>query len=90
MAAACDSVRLIWFCESTQRLCAVGKPLSSFIYGPWAALARYTDSNATILVKVIVVPRTDDGSHDKYSHLIGEIVSATNWQNAISQSDLKS
>lgn len=53
-------------------------------------LARHIDSNATVLVKVIVVPRTDDGSHDKYSHLIGEIVSATNWQNAISQSDLKS
>jgi hypothetical protein len=53
-------------------------------------LARYTDSEATILVKVIVVPRDDAGSHDKYSHLISEIVSATNWQNAISQSDLKS
>jgi hypothetical protein len=53
-------------------------------------LARHTDSSATILVKVIVVPRADDGSHDNYSHLIGEIVSATNWQNAISQSDLKS
>jgi hypothetical protein len=53
-------------------------------------LARYTDSGATILVKVIVVPRDDDGSHDKYSHLISEIVSATNWQNAISQTDLKS
>jgi hypothetical protein len=42
-------------------------------------LACDTDSSATILVKAIVVPC-----------LIGEIVSATNWQNAISQSDLKS
>src|ERR1035441_502810 len=39
MAAACDSVRLIWFCESTPRLCAVEGPLSSSIYGSQAGLA---------------------------------------------------
>src|ERR1017187_699931 len=38
MAAACDSVRLTWFCESTPRLCAVEGPLSSSIYGSQAGL----------------------------------------------------
>ena len=48
------------------------------------------DSDSTVLVKVIVVPRNLGSAHDHYGHLVGQIVSATNWQNAISQSDLKS
>ena len=43
-----------------------------------------------MLVKVIVVPRDDIGAQREYKHLISEIVSATNWQNAIKQTDLKS
>jgi hypothetical protein len=45
---------------------------------------------ATILVRVIVVPRKADVGQEQYSHLVGEIVKASNWQNAITQSDLMS
>jgi hypothetical protein len=41
-------------------------------------------------MKVIVVPRKEDKSNEQYNHLVGAIVSATNWQNQISQADLKS
>jgi hypothetical protein len=53
-------------------------------------LSKHKSSRATILVKVIAVPRDSDSAHIHYNHLISSIVSATNWQNAISQSDLKS
>lgn len=53
-------------------------------------LAKHKNSRATLLVKVIGVPRDTDDAHKHYNHLISSIVSATNWQNAISQSDLKS
>ena len=53
------------------------------------ALDKY--SNVNVLVKLIEIQK---GSHEdgysKYGHVVSEIVSATNWQNAISQSDLKS
>lgn len=45
---------------------------------------------AEVLVKLIEIPRDDESNNNQYRHLISEIVSATNWQNAISQSDLKS
>ena len=40
--------------------------------------------------KLIEIPRNDDNRNNQYRHVVSEIVSATNWQNAISQSDLKS
>lgn len=45
---------------------------------------------ATILVRVIVVPRKADVDQEQYSHLVSQIVKASNWQNAITQSDLMS
>lgn len=48
------------------------------------------NNDAEVLVKLIEIPRDDDAKMNKYSHLVGEIVSATNWQNKISQRDLKS
>lgn len=44
---------------------------------------------ATVMVKIIVVPRETEGAHDRYSKLVNEIVRATNRQNAIQSSDLR-
>ena len=52
-------------------------------------LALSGKNDAEVLVKLIEVPRMSDMAKSQYSHLISEIVSATNWQNSISQSDLK-
>jgi hypothetical protein len=48
-------------------------------------MARET-SNASVSVRVIRVPRDD--KHNHFEALISQIVSATNWQNAIRASDL--
>lgn len=53
-------------------------------------LALSGKNNAEVLVKLIQIPRDDETNKNQYRHLVSEIVSATNWQNAISQSDLKS
>jgi len=53
-------------------------------------LALENSSDAKVLLKLIEIPRDSTDSHNRYGHLVTEIVSATNWQNAISQSDLKS
>jgi hypothetical protein len=53
-------------------------------------LALEKNNEAEVLVKLIEVTRNDENDHQKFGHVISSIVSATNWQNAISQSDLKS
>jgi len=53
-------------------------------------LASQGTSSATLIAKVIVVPRESEIGHTQYSYLVNQIVKATNWQNKISQSDLKS
>ena len=53
-------------------------------------LALAGKNDAEVLVKLIEIPRDSDHRNNQYRHLVSEIVSATNWQNAISQSDLKS
>jgi len=53
-----------------------------------AAHAKLAEK-ASVLVKVIVVPR-DTGQADGFDGLISAIVAGTNWQNAIKQSDLMS
>lgn len=45
-------------------------------------------SKAAVLVRVISVPRDGDGASAQFEYLVSKIVSATNWQNAIRQSDL--
>ena len=42
----------------------------------------------SVLVKVIQVPRSNDISDPHFDQLLSKIVAGTNWQNAISQSDL--
>jgi hypothetical protein len=50
-------------------------------------LTQTKSESASVLVKVIKIPR-DNQSDDDYSELIRKIVRATNWQNAIKNSDL--
>ncbi|MGA3213293.1 MAG: AIPR family protein, partial [Terriglobales bacterium] len=52
-------------------------------------LSEVPSSVATVLVRVISVPRGPDGD-DEYDRLVSRIVRATNWQNAIKPSDLVS
>jgi hypothetical protein len=47
-------------------------------------------SNATVLVRVISVPRDDANDAQRFDSLVSRIVAATNWQNAIRASDLMS
>jgi hypothetical protein len=44
--------------------------------------------NASVLIKVIQVPRATGSANDNFDNLISRIVAGTNWQNAIRQSDL--
>lgn len=53
-------------------------------------LAQVKNNDAEVLVKLVEVVRKDEKEHQKFSKIISSIVSATNWQNAISQADLKS
>jgi hypothetical protein len=53
-------------------------------------LAQVKNNDAEVLVKLVEVPRKDVSEHQTFSKIISSIVSATNWQNAISQADLKS
>ncbi len=46
------------------------------------------NSKATVLVRVISVPRDSDEDSNRFENLVSKIVAATNWQNAISASDL--
>jgi hypothetical protein len=47
-------------------------------------------SGASTLVKVIRVPRDSESDSDEFDSLVSDIVQATNWQNKISPSDLRS
>lgn len=51
-------------------------------------LAEHKHNPATLLVKVVVVPREADIGYERYSYLVNTIVKATNWQNAIGQLDI--
>lgn len=45
-------------------------------------------SKATVLVRVISVPRESEADTFRFENLVSKIVAATNWQNAIRASDL--
>lgn len=55
-------------------------------------LAAYSQNaaKASVLVKVIRVPRNADGDGEAFESLVSRIVAGTNWQNAIKPSDLMS
>jgi hypothetical protein len=48
------------------------------------------ETKATVLVRVISVPRDSDEESNRFDKLVTKIVAATNWQNAIRASDLMS
>lgn len=45
-------------------------------------------SKASVLVRVIAIPRATDGQDRHFEEIVSRIVEATNWQNAIRASDL--
>src|SRR3990172_3886115 len=47
-------------------------------------------SKASVIIRVIRVPRQAGQNHERFENLVSRIVSATNWQNAIRPSDLMS
>jgi hypothetical protein len=53
-------------------------------------LREFGSKKASLLVRVIAVPRSQDGGESKFEELVGDIVQATNWQNEIKGSDLRS
>jgi hypothetical protein len=52
------------------------------------ALVGQRAARASVLVRVISVPRDPHGDMETFEALVSRIVAATNWQNAIKQSDL--
>lgn len=54
------------------------------------ALISKGAAKASVLVKVIRVPRETDGDGEAFENLISRIVAGTNWQNTIKPSDLMS
>lgn len=53
------------------------------------ALSEHSSEGASVLVKLIWVNRETSSGQEHYSDLVSQIVSATNYQNAIRLSDLK-
>jgi len=47
-------------------------------------------NGASVLARVIQVPRVSDSSQDGFNELVSQIVAGTNWQNAIGAADLMS
>jgi hypothetical protein len=84
----CDDARLIK--ETRNDILRLANP--QIINGQQTTrmLAKHPENVASVIVRVIVVPRYSEDAYGQYKHLVNQIVSATNWQNAISQSDLKS
>jgi len=55
------------------------------------SIARHPENDATILVKVMHIPRRFEGkSSENFDLLISNMVKATNWQNSIDMVDLRS
>jgi hypothetical protein len=52
-------------------------------------LKEYGSSKASVLVRVIAIPRGDADGWSRFDALVSDIVAATNWQNEILQSDLR-
>ena len=84
----CDEARQIT--DSTRKQLRVSN--AQIINGQQTtrSLASTGGQEATVLVKVIAISRDSVDDQRRYSHLVSEIVSATNRQNALGQVDLKS
>lgn len=53
-------------------------------------LKDHGSKRASVIVRVISIPRKQDSGSDGFEGLVSSIVAATNWQNAIRPSDLRS
>ncbi len=86
-------------CDSAERLSRSGRNVIRVV-NPQVINGQQTtrilhqhaarNSKATVLMRVISVPRETDQESDRFENLVSKIVAATNWQNAISASDLMS
>ena len=52
-------------------------------------LKEHGSGKASVLVRVIAIPRTEADGWSRFDALVGDIVAATNWQNEILHSDLR-
>ena len=85
-------------CDQAERLSRGGRDLVRLI-NPQVINGQQTtrtlhkevgaNSKATVLVRVISVPRESDEEINRFEKLVSNIVAATNWQNAIRPSDLR-
>jgi hypothetical protein len=53
-------------------------------------LKEYGSAKSSVLMRVIAIPRNESDEWSRFDQLVGDIVAATNWQNEILQSDLRS
>jgi hypothetical protein len=84
-------------CDSAERLSRSGRNMIRVV-NPQVINGQQTtrilhqhaarNSKATVLVRVISVPRDSDQDSGHFENLVSNIVAATNWQNAIRASDL--
>jgi hypothetical protein len=83
----CDSARKT--SERGQVLLRVSNPQIINGQQTTRTLHKYPASKASVLIRVISIPRDTDRSIVHFETLVSNIVAATNWQNAILQSDLR-
>ena len=63
-----------------------GQQTTRVLFGAPTSQAK----EAAVIVRVISVPRSGDSGQSRFEQLVSNIVAATNWQNAILPSDLRS
>jgi len=84
-------------CDSAERLSRAGRNVIRII-NPQVINGQQTtrilrqhaarNAKASVLVRVISVPRESEEDASRFENLVSKIVAATNWQNAIRASDL--
>jgi hypothetical protein len=84
----CDEAKLI--SEQGKSILQVGNPQIINGQQTTRTLAHCSQQagKASVLIKVMCVPRKADGSNDAFEEMVSKIVAGANWQNAIRPSDL--
>lgn len=83
----CDSARKT--AEHGQAILRVSNPQIINGQQTTRTLQKSLQSRASVLVRVISIPRSRERSQQQFEQLVSRIVAATNWQNAILHSDLR-
>lgn len=83
----CDDARAIT--EGGKKYLRVSNPQIINGQQTTRVLAEHPDNKATLLVRMVMVPRGSEAAQSRYRRFVGEIVAATNWQNSIGQEDLR-